>query len=427
MTRLVHKQDVDGLIAALSNEKPRWSVLRRFRLVKALGEAGDPRAVEALSALLLTDRSPEVRGVAALALGKIGDPSAVPALKRALGDPANRWWAIRSLGLLRDQGSVPWFIRYLRSTNPLTREFAADALGDIGDRVATPALIELLNDPKASVRQAAAAALAKLGDSQALEPVRLTHRSAKGLSRRFIGKALARLEGRIEVNSEWPKERIAIEQKVATPFLLVSILEKALGIRGSRQGRLNEAIYLARGFFLTKSGQEALGFLEEAMQEFPDDPQLRINYASILLEFRPEDVIAEAAKAAELAADDPATLVRAGHLLLNRGDRETARSCAVRADGMVQPAFILMAGLDNLNGSLAALSGEDEVAEEKLRSAVDREPDNESFARNLAVFLAERGRLQEGAEVLDTALKHVEGSDKMEQMRDRMAAETARS
>ncbi|MDX6633906.1 MAG: hypothetical protein QOF06_109 [Solirubrobacterales bacterium] len=210
---------VDDLLSALNEQKAQGSALWRFRLVKALGVREDSRAVETLSGLLRSDQSAEVRGVAALALGRIGDSSAVPALKGALSDPENRWWAIRSLGLVRDLSSVPWFIGYLRSTSAQTREAAADSLGNIGDRAATPALVEALDDPKASVRQAAAAALAKLGDPRALEPVRVAHRSAKGLSRRSMGKALARLEGQGGMNSDWPKERVAIEQKLATPFM----------------------------------------------------------------------------------------------------------------------------------------------------------------------------------------------------------------
>lgn len=150
-------------------------------------------------------------------------------------------------------------------------------------------------------------------------------------------------------------------------------------------------------------------------------------YASILLEFRLDDVASEAAKAAALGPDDPVIQVRAGHLLLGRGDREAARRCATRANELAQPGFLLMAGLDNLNGLLAALEGEDALAEEQLRAAVEKEPGSESFARKLAVFLAERGRLREGAEVLDEALKHVEKKDEIERMRDRMAAEAGGS
>lgn len=181
----------------------------------------------------------------------------------------------------------------------------------------------------------------------------------------------------------------------------------------------------AQKLFLAHKDKEALEFLEEAVHRFPEDPEIRLLYATILIAFRPEDVPAEAAKAVELGPDDPKILVRAGHRLLFGGQVEAARSCATRASELAPPDFRLMPSLVNLKGSLAALAGEDELAEANLRSAVGSEPDNEPFARQLAVFLAERGRLQEGAEVLDEALKHVEKKDEIERMRDRMAAEAS--
>jgi len=200
-------------------------------------------------------------------------------------------------------------------------------------------------------------------------------------------------------------------------------------LRSRKEEReLNAAI--ARGRELRKLGrdpEEASEFLSGAVQRFPRDPELRLLHATVLLATRPDGVATEAAKAAELAPDDPGTLVRAGHLLLGRGDREAAQSCAIRAEKCAKPDFALKAGLDNLKGLLAAFQGEDVLAEEMLRAAVVREPNSEPFARNLAVFLAERGRLQEGAEVLDEALKHVEKKDEIERMRARMAAEAADS
>jgi Flp pilus assembly protein TadD len=198
-----------------------------------------------------------------------------------------------------------------------------------------------------------------------------------------------------------------------------------MNIKGRKQ-RKELAATIARGRELRKLGrdpEEALEFLKQAVTRFPEDPELRLLCATVLLAIRPDDVTAEASKAAELAPDDPATLVRAGHLLLGSRDREAAQSCAARAGELAKPDFVLMAGLDNLNGLLAAFRGDDDLAEEKLRSAVVREPDNEPFAKNLAVFLAERGRLQEGAEVLDDVLTHVNGTDGLKLMRDRMARE----
>jgi Flp pilus assembly protein TadD len=199
-------------------------------------------------------------------------------------------------------------------------------------------------------------------------------------------------------------------------------------ITGRREKELAAAI--TRGRELRELGrdpEEALEFLEQAVRQFPENPELRLLCSTVLMALRPDEVAAEVAKAAELAPDDPATLVRAGHLLLRCQDREAAQSCAARAGELAKPGFVLMGGLDNLNGLLAAFRGEDDMAEVKLRSAVDREPANEPFAKNLAVFLAERGRLQEGAEVLDEALKHVEKKDEIERMRDRMASEAVDS
>jgi Flp pilus assembly protein TadD len=198
---------------------------------------------------------------------------------------------------------------------------------------------------------------------------------------------------------------------------------------GGRKHRKELAAAIARGRELRRAGrdEEALEFFNVAIQRFPDDPELRLLHSTILLGIRPDAVAAEAAKAVELAPDDPATLVRAGHVLLSNGNREAAKSCADRANELAPPDFVLMEGLDNLTGLLAAFAGEDDLAEEKLRAAVAGEPDHEQWARHLAVFLAERGRLREGAEVLDEALKHVEKKDEVERMRDRMAAEAADS
>jgi Flp pilus assembly protein TadD len=99
-------------------------------------------------------------------------------------------------------------------------------------------------------------------------------------------------------------------------------------LRNKKQKELAAAI--ARGRELRELGRDpdqALEFLEEAIQRFPEDHELRLLNATILMALRPDDVAVEAAKAAELAPDDPATLVRAGHVLLSR-DREAARSCA---------------------------------------------------------------------------------------------------
>lgn len=425
------QQDVAELLAALEGEKAQRSALRRLRIVNALGRRGDSDAVEMLSTVLMTDPSAEVRSMAVVALERIGDPSGAPALRMATSSrlALDQMRAIRALGTMGDRGSVPWLIARLQSTDYGVRIFAADALGQIGDQAAVPPLIEAMKDPKARVREAAASALARLGDSRALEPIRLAHRSAKGLSRWQIGRALSRLEVRLGAqgelegsSSKFPEKWVALEQRLEFPSLVKSLMWNRMKVK-SREQELAEATDQGRRLFSAGTEQETFRFLEDAVQRFPDDPHIRWLYASILLAFRPEDVASEAAKAVELDPDNPWILVGSGHHLLFGGEQEAARDCADRANELVQPDSPLMASLSNLNGLLASLDGQDDVAEKNLRSAVEGEPDNGPFARSLAVFLAKRGRLAEGAAVLDEALKHVEDNDELECMRDQMARE----
>jgi Flp pilus assembly protein TadD len=196
-----------------------------------------------------------------------------------------------------------------------------------------------------------------------------------------------------------------------------------LRIRGQRNPA--EVAYIGGNLFTSGWHQEAFEFLQKAVKEFPDDPEIRLLYATILLAFQTDKVVAEVAKAVELGPDNPAILARAAGLMIGREEIEAARSYAVRARELVPPDFALMAGLENTEGSLAYFDGDYVRAEEKLRSAVARQPENEHFARELAVFLAERGRLEDAIEVLGEALKHVKADDELERMRARMAAEVA--
>jgi Flp pilus assembly protein TadD len=196
-----------------------------------------------------------------------------------------------------------------------------------------------------------------------------------------------------------------------------------------RRQRDDRAAAVERGHKLLGSHQEqeAIKFLSGAVQQFPDDPEIRVLYASILLAVRPDDVAAEAAKAVELGPNDPVILVRAGHLLFGRGDRNAARSCAARAKELVQPDFILMSGLLNLEGLLAAVEGRDDLAEEKLRAAWEGDPSFAASAVDLAKFLANRARQVEALEVIDEALKYAKQKVELERLRSEITGDGARS
>lgn len=425
--RRLRVQTVDELLSALAEEKAQRSAVRRIRVVSALGRLGDSKAVAPLSQVVLTDPRSEVRMMAVFALGQIGDPAGAHAVRGEVSShhAADQWWGIEAIGRMRDRGSVPLLVERLRSTNSTVRRFAAYALGDTGDRAATLPLIEALDDRY--VRRAAAVALAKLGDPRALEPVRLARQSAGGLARRRIGRALAKLEANSDVRerSEDDTRLKGVRRLLALPLerwllpfgLMASAAWSAIKMNGKKE-RLAEAIERASRLFGARDSQDAFEFLERAIQEFPDDPRLRVLYASILVGFRMDDVGKEAAKAAELGSDDPGVLVRAGSLLLFARQWDALRSCVARANEIVEPGFVLRSGLDNLNGILAGKDREFERAEELLRSATEQD---QMHAIDFAKFLGWRKRDAEALEVIDEALKHARYKFSLERLRTEIA------
>lgn len=88
------------------------------------------------------------------------------------GDEADRCYAARALGLLRDTASVETLIERLRDEDLDVAIDAAEALGNIGSTEAVPALIESLeNDPSGEVCTMITTALGKIGSAEAIDPV----------------------------------------------------------------------------------------------------------------------------------------------------------------------------------------------------------------------------------------------------------------
>jgi len=128
---------VDPIIACLKH--PHQGVPERA--ARMLGRIGDPRALDALMAMLKEREGTRPAAAAALALGKIGDARAVEPLVAALSDILSE-----------------------------TRAEAAAALGKIGDKRAMRALIRALSDDVGAVREQAVEALDKMGYFSAEEP-----------------------------------------------------------------------------------------------------------------------------------------------------------------------------------------------------------------------------------------------------------------
>lgn len=115
---------------------------------EALGELGDPAAVEPLLEVLNIDEGPHgaSRGSAAEALGRLGDPRAVEPLMRIVAD---------------------------KRESMDTRERAAWALAELRDRRAVDVLIGVLNEhPRTGFLEVVAVrALGLLGDPRAVGPI----------------------------------------------------------------------------------------------------------------------------------------------------------------------------------------------------------------------------------------------------------------
>jgi Flp pilus assembly protein TadD len=188
-------------------------------------------------------------------------------------------------------------------------------------------------------------------------------------------------------------------------------------IRGRKQKKeLAAAKDRALRLLAQKRRQEAHDFLEQAVQQFPDDPEIRMQYATTLLEIRPDDAAPELIKAIELDPKDPIRLTGAAGILFKMGDVETARSYATHAKELAPDDFLFMPELICLDGHFAALEDNDELAEENFRLAVVREPSNAIVAVDLAQFLSERGRRAEALEVIDEAMARTENKEPLQRL-----------
>jgi tetratricopeptide (TPR) repeat protein len=181
-----------------------------------------------------------------------------------------------------------------------------------------------------------------------------------------------------------------------------------------------ETVEWAKVLLLEERYEEYLEFLEEAVELFPDDPEVRIHYATALIASRPDEVALQAGKAIQLEPNNPWRLVRAASLLYDVEEFDAARSYVVHAAQHIPVGFEFAPELSNLGGNLAAQTGGDEFAEEALSAALEEEPDRRRFARDLAQFLADRERTTEALKILDEALRRNPQDSKLIQLRDEL-------
>lgn len=127
----------------------------------ALGEAGDPRAVDPLKRVL-DDEFIDVRKAAAWALGELGDKSASSSLEKSLqkdGASQVRMAAAGALGKLRVTATAPTLKAALKDTDSGVRAQSVEALASVAGLGAVADATPLLRDENWSVRCSATNAL----------------------------------------------------------------------------------------------------------------------------------------------------------------------------------------------------------------------------------------------------------------------------
>lgn len=165
------KDALPSLLAALDREE---SSSVKIKIVVALGELGDPRAVAPLLALDVSHMHEGSLPAAAGALKKVAiGRDLLEPLSKMLeeSDHMRRLFSVHALKILRDLRAVPYLIELLeREEIGMIRWETALALGELGDVQAVEPLIAALKTPEDSSGPAAIA-LARLGTDQAIDAV----------------------------------------------------------------------------------------------------------------------------------------------------------------------------------------------------------------------------------------------------------------
>ena len=152
-------------IQDLTHRKPAIRAMSAYEL-------GRLQIKEAVGPLIeaLRDPSYEVRWNAAVALGNIGDPRAIEPLRQALQqdtDVSVQVCAVRSLGKFREPQLTRELLPYLKASNRGLRMAACWGVGELGDPTLATEITPLLNDPDEEVRFVAAVELGRFKNEEA--------------------------------------------------------------------------------------------------------------------------------------------------------------------------------------------------------------------------------------------------------------------
>lgn len=218
---------VEPLIELLKDENGE---VIRYTVI-ALGMLKDPRATEPLCEVLKLDDASisydgdsdmrytgnsNIRSEAVFALGETGDPRAVDTLLDLLADKEVGSSAASSLGRIKGEYVFGKLIKLLDSKNPTTRTNAVAVYEYIQDPAAVPILVRMLNDQVPEVRIGAAYSLGHFNESEEIAQTEQPLINALGDSKVEVQAAAAGSLGRIESKKAIPLLAELIQSKDST-------------------------------------------------------------------------------------------------------------------------------------------------------------------------------------------------------------------
>ncbi len=206
----------------------------RAQLAAAIGERQDARFVEALSALLASDK-PALRRTGLEAMRATGDPSAFPYLMAATGDADGRVvaTAIGGLEALGDPRARARVDLLAKSEHEIVRAAVAralPALGPVGESQST--LVALLGDPEMTVRMSVVVGLRDRHDPTSIPVLAAAARSDDDRVRRGAATALGIARG--EEGAEILDRLLSDGEPAVRAVAVQSVAERALSSRLER-------------------------------------------------------------------------------------------------------------------------------------------------------------------------------------------------
>jgi HEAT repeat protein len=277
-------QAAETILASLPDSKG-WA---RKMLVEALGEIGDPRAIEMLHNLVLEEDDLQIQLSAAQSLVRLGDNHGKKIILRTLNAP-NAYTRLMAAIALGNTGD-PKAVKYLIDSEAMKEEQATSieslrqhtriiaALVRIGEP-AVESLIEALDNPVASVRSAASQALILIGPP-AFNP--LLSRLRKDRNKR-TKTDLIQILGNIGDKRGTRILGDILHNAIRPPFLLRLLLTAVFDPTVELRKAASDALRLI------KSPTSGLTLLESA--RFDLDPDVREHAGSALAEIGDSDLV----------------------------------------------------------------------------------------------------------------------------------------